>query len=84
LGFLTSLITLIASFPTNRKFKVLVKGEFSKPENIAAGMPEGSVLAPALCSLYTNDGLATPETHLAQFADDIYTYMTENNESHVL
>jgi hypothetical protein len=48
LEFSTSLITLIASFLTNRKFKVLVEGEFSTSREIAAGLPQGSVLAPIL------------------------------------
>jgi hypothetical protein len=51
LAFSTSLIQQIASFLSNRKFKVLV-GEFSTPRNIAAGMPQGSVLAAILYSLY--------------------------------
>jgi hypothetical protein len=48
LAFSTSLIELITSFLTNRKFKFFVEGEFSTPRNIAAGVPQGSVLAPIL------------------------------------
>jgi hypothetical protein len=39
LEFSTSLIKLIASFLTNRKFKVLVEGEFSTARELAAGVP---------------------------------------------
>jgi hypothetical protein len=46
--FSTSLIKLIASFLTERKFKVLAEGEFSTPRKMAAGIPLGSVLAPIL------------------------------------
>jgi hypothetical protein len=44
--FSTSLNKLIASFQTDRKFNVLVEGEFSMPRKIVAGVPQGSVLAP--------------------------------------
>jgi hypothetical protein len=84
LEFLTSLIKQIASFLTERKFKVLVEGEFSTPRKIAAGIPQGSVLAPVLYSLYINDAAAAPGTHLALFTDDTRIYATEKHERHVL
>jgi hypothetical protein len=52
LKFSTSLIKLIAPFFTDRIFKVLVESEFSTPRKIAAGISEGSVVAPVLYSLY--------------------------------
>jgi hypothetical protein len=71
LAFSTRLIKLIASFLIDRKFKVLVESEISTSRNIAAGVPQGSVLAPILYSLSTNDAPAASGTHLALFADDI-------------
>jgi hypothetical protein len=49
--FSTSSIKIIVSFLTDRKFKVLVEGEFSTPRKIAVGVPQGSTLA-SICTLY--------------------------------
>jgi hypothetical protein len=48
-----------------------------------AGLPQGSVLAPVLYSLYINDAPAEPGIHVAQFADDTCIYATEKHERHV-
>jgi hypothetical protein len=81
--FSTIHIKLIASFLTNRNFKVLVEGEFSTQREIAAGVPQGSVLAPVLYSLYINDAPAAARTQLALFADDTCIYETEKHERRV-
>jgi hypothetical protein len=46
LQFPISLIKLIASFLTKRKFKVSVEGELSSPRKVVAGVPKVSILAP--------------------------------------
>jgi hypothetical protein len=46
LEFSTSLIKLISSFPSQRKFRVSVEGEMSTPREMKAGVPQGSVLSP--------------------------------------
>jgi hypothetical protein len=84
LAFSASLIKLIASFLTKIKFKVLIEGKFSTPRNIAARVPQGSVLAPISYSLYINDAPATPGTHLALFEDDTCSYATEKHQCRVL
>jgi hypothetical protein len=83
LQFPTNLTKLINSFLTNRKFRVSVEGEFSTPREIQAGVPQGSVLAPTLYSLYINDTSRTPGIHLALFADDTYIYATDRKENYV-
>jgi hypothetical protein len=80
----TSFIKLIASFLTGRKFEVLVEGKLSTPRKIAAGVSQGSVLAPVLYSLYITDAPTTRGTHLALFAEDTCLYATEKLEHHVL
>jgi hypothetical protein len=84
LQFPTNLIKLINSYLTNRKFRVSVEGELSTPREIQAGVPQGSVLAPTLYSLYINNTPRTQGVHLALFADDTYLYATDSRESCVL
>jgi hypothetical protein len=66
-AFSTNLITLIASFLTNRKLKVLVEGKFSTPRERAPGAPQGSVLAPVVHSIHINDDPAATGTNLGLF-----------------
>jgi hypothetical protein len=58
----------------------LAKDKISTRE-IAAGMPQGSMLAQILYSLYINDVLAAPGTHLALFMD--YTVFTRRRNTNV-
>jgi hypothetical protein len=84
LQFPISLIKLIASFLSSRTFKFAVEGELSSPRKVAVGVPQGSVLAPVLYSLYINDAPAAPGIHLALFADDTCVYETEKNARRML
>jgi hypothetical protein len=51
LQFSVSIVKLITPFLTNRNLKISVEGELSPPRKIAAGVTQGSILAPALYSL---------------------------------
>jgi hypothetical protein len=55
LEFSTSLIKLISSFISQRKFSVLMEGEMSTPREMRAGVPQGSNLSPTLYNMYIND-----------------------------
>jgi hypothetical protein len=79
-----SLIKLINSYQSHRKSIVSVEGELSTPRQIDAGVPQGSVLAPTLYSLYINDTSQTSRVQLALFADDTCMYATEGKEGYVL
>jgi len=83
LHFSASLIKLIRSFLSNRKFRVMVQGEMTTPRDIQAGMPQGSVLAPLLYSLYVNNTPQTPRVYLILLADDICIYTTDRKEGYV-
>jgi hypothetical protein len=80
LEFSGSLMTLISSFLSQRKFRVSVEGEMSTPRKMQAGVPQGSVLSPTLYSLYVNDVPKTPGVYLALFADDTSLYATDHKE----
>jgi hypothetical protein len=64
LKFSISLIKLINSFLSQRKFRVLVEGEISMPKDTQAGVKQASVLSPTLYSLYINDIPQTPGVYL--------------------
>jgi hypothetical protein len=55
LKFSTSLINLIGSFLSERKFRVSVEREMFTPRDIKEVEPQGSVLSHTLYSLYIND-----------------------------
>jgi hypothetical protein len=81
--FSTSLIKLISSFLSNRKFRVSVEGGISMPREMQAGVPQGSLLSPTLYSLYINNAPQSPGVHLALFADDTCIYCTDRKEGYV-
>jgi hypothetical protein len=85
LQFLTSLIKLIGSFLSQRKFRVLVEGEIFTPRDIQAGVPQDSVLlSPTLYSIYINDTPQTPGVYLGLFVDEIFVYAADRKEDYVL
>jgi hypothetical protein len=51
LEFSTSLIKLIGSFLSQRKFRVSVEGEMLTPRVMQAGVPQGTVLSPTLFNM---------------------------------
>jgi hypothetical protein len=55
LKFSISLIKLISSFLSERKFRVSVEGKVSTARDIQAGVPQGSVLFPAYDTPQTAD-----------------------------
>jgi hypothetical protein len=56
----------------------------STPRDIRAGVPQVSVLSPALYNLYTNDTPQEIGVNLALFADTTCLYATERKERYVL
>jgi hypothetical protein len=84
LEFPTSLIKLISSFLSQRKFRVTVEGEIYTPREMQAGVPEGSVMSPKLYIIYISDTPQTPGVYLALFSDDTCLCATERKKGYVL
>jgi hypothetical protein len=82
--FSASLIKLVSSFLSNRKFSGSMEGEMSTPKIIKARVPQGSVLSPTLFKMYINDMPQAIGVHLALFADDTCLYAIECKDGYVL
>jgi hypothetical protein len=70
-----SMIRLLKSYLTGRKFRVKLDSHFSEWKPIHAGVPQGSVLAPLLYNVYVSDIPRRPGIEISQFADDIAAYI---------
>lgn len=73
------LLRIIASFLMNRTFAVKINAELSNKREIKAGVPQGSILGPILFNIYVSDITASPETHLAMYADDTAVIAQHDN-----
>jgi hypothetical protein len=84
LEFSNSLIKLISSFLSERKFSASVEGEMSMTREMRAGVPHGSVLSPTLYDMYINDVPQIHGIYLALFADNTCLYATDRKEVFVV
>ena len=49
------IFSLISSFLSNRRLRVVLNGKSSQEHSVHAGVPHGSILGPTLFLLYIND-----------------------------
>ena len=54
-GIIGTLLNWVQDFLSNRKQRVVIKGESSDWTNVTSGIPQGSVLGPILFLVYIND-----------------------------
>lgn len=79
LGLPDRLVLIIQNYLNGRSFRFKVEGDRSSSRPIRAGVPQGSVLAPILFSLYTSDIPRYDRVELALFADDTALYCRGHN-----
>ena len=53
-----------------RKMRTIVKGEMSDWRAVTSGVPQGSLLAPIIFSIYVNDMPKEIKSYISLFADD--------------
>lgn len=72
---------LIESYITNRKFCIKEKNFLSSPQDIQAGVPQGSILGPLLYIMYTSDMPINENTLTSTFADDTAILSVNENST---
>ena len=78
-GISHQLVSWIDSFLSNRVQTVVVDGKESREAPVSSGVPQGSILGPALFLYYINDLPDTITSTVRLFADDTIIYNTSDN-----
>ena len=73
-GIGISIINWIEQWLSDRRQRVVVDGEVSKWKPFLSGVPQGSVLGPALFLIYINDLEEGVASTILKFADDVNSF----------
>lgn len=71
LNFSPALVKMVKSYLSQRSFKVKMRDVKSQDKEVAAGVPQGSVLGPLLFLIYMHDLPTYTHTRVSIFADDM-------------
>ena len=73
-GISGQIFGLISSFLSNRQLQVVLEGKSSQEYPVNAGVPQGSILGPAIFLLYINDLPDEVICYTVIYADDTTLY----------
>ena len=80
-GVSYQLISWVDDFLSNRTQKVVIDGEDSSEAPVTSGVPQGSVIGPAMFLFYINDLPDNLKSPIRLFADDTIAYNSAFNHS---
>ena len=79
MGFDKSTILWFKSYLNNRTFQVNIENEYSNPDKLKCGVPQGSILGPLIFLIYVNDMPQSIDCDLFLYADDTCLGFTDKN-----
>ena len=74
-GIKGSLLQWFENYLSDRKQRVVIRGQASEWGDVSAGVPQGSVLGPLLFIVYINDLANVVDCKIKMFADDTCLYI---------
>ena len=78
-GISFQVISWVDSFLSNRTQRVVVDAEATPATEVTSGVPQGSVIGPALFLFYINDLPTSVKSSIRLFADDTIVYNDADN-----
>ena len=78
-GINGSTLTWMNDFLSNRVHAVSFNGLYSTWDNVTSGVPQGSVIGPALFLIYINDIKEKIQSNMRLYADDAIVYRDINS-----
>ena len=75
-GIKGKVLCWIADFLSDRKMRIMVRGDYSEWVDVISGVPQGSVLGPILFLIYVNDIPEIVNCSIKMFEDDTKLFRT--------